>query len=560
MQTRLNPQSGRRRHYTPPLPSLLCTLCAAWLAGEIWCLAQTPTTFITITEGPVVADLGNSWVGSWGDFDNDGYPDLSVNRYVLGTSCIYLNNRDGTFSRLADPPGLTPATTLHHWGDWDNDGLLDLVVWRSEPMATWVAFNDGQGDFSPMGWSYPNNWWGCAVADYDRDGRLDLFFTLPNGLCRNLGNRSFAILSAVEAGSLVSLNAWGGACWGDFDDDGCPDLYVPSFKESRSYMFRNLGTGRFEPVTNLVTQTAAPAIAGAWGDYDNDGRLDLFVASFNGTSTLYRNLGNGEFERPAGAPTLSGTHNFAAWIDYDNDGFLDLCVSGYTSGNKLFRNLGDGTFAPVTTGSLVNERPLNNAGTYEMAWFDYDNDGFLDLYVMNGHDSTSIWTANQLYRNNGNENAWLTVKLVGTTSNRDAVGAKVRALATYAGAARRWQRRDISGGNLHNGNHRYAHFGLGDATEVEVLRIEWPSGIVQELSNLPANEFRTVTEPPRLMPLAPGGFRIQCWVNQSFDIETSTDLTAWTHLTTLTNETGTLEFHDPENSNDDCRYYRVLSR
>ncbi|MCZ7636662.1 MAG: CRTAC1 family protein [Verrucomicrobia bacterium] len=281
----------------------------------------------------------------------------------------------------------------------------------------------------------------------------------------------------------ASLYTYGASCAGDFDDDGWPDLYVASLRQSRSYLFRNDGNGGFTPVTNLVTQTSAPAFQAAWGDYDNDGRLDLFVACWTGTSALYRNLGNGEFERPATAPTFTGTHNFVSWVDYDNDGFLDLWVSGYMSGNKLFRNNGDGSFTGITTGSLVNERPLNNAGTYQVAWFDYDNDGFLDAYVMNGDDNTSIWTANQLFRNNGNDNAWLTVKPIGTVSNRDAAGAKVQALATYAGRDR-WQRRDITVGCLSDGNHRYAHFGLGDAQLVTRLRIEWPSGVVEEFANL----------------------------------------------------------------------------
>jgi hypothetical protein len=389
---------------------------------------------------------------------------------------------------------------------------------------------------------------------------LDHYFGMQNRLHRNLGERAFGLLSAAEVGPVVSVNTFGGICWGDFDDDGWPDLFLPSLRESGSYLFRNEGTGRFTAVTNLVTQTGGPAFQGAWGDYDNDGRLDLCVVSFNGISTVYRNLGNGEFERPANAPALSsGPHNFAAWIDYDNDGFLDLWVSGYTSGNKLFRNNGDGSFTQLTSGSLVNERPLNNAGTYQVAWFDYDNDGALDLYVMNGDDGSSIWTVNQLFHNNGNENAWLTVKLVGTVSNRDAVGAKVRALATYAGEAR-WQRRDITGGEQSNGNHRHAHFGLGDATKVNTLRIEWPSGTVQELTDIPAKQILTVTEPPRLVPQAAGTFQIQCWINQSFEVQCSSDLTTWTPVTTVTNETGTLIFADVEADQHDCRYYRVVER
>ena len=248
------------------------------------------------------------------------------------------------------------------------------------------------------------------------------------------------------------------------------------------------------------------------------------------------NLGNGEFERPAGAPTLNGTHNHAYWIDYDNDGFLDLWVSGVQSANKLFRNNGDGSFAQVTAGSIVNERALNNAGSYQVAWFDYNNDGFLDVYVMNGDDNTSIQTANQFFRNNGNGNAWLTVRPVGTVSNRDGIGAKVRVLATYAGQARR-QRRDITGGDTGNGNDRYAHFGLGDATKVDTAahRMAVRHGSGSDGMSTP-NQILTVTEPPRLVPQSAGKFQIQCWVNQSFEVQCSSDLTTWAPVATVTND------------------------
>jgi hypothetical protein len=274
---------------------------------------------------------------------------------------------------------------------------------------------------------------------------------------------------------------------------------------------------------------------------------------------VYRNLGNGEFERPADVPNLSsGPHNFSAWIDYDNDGFLDLWVSGYMSGNKLFRNHGDGSFTQVTDEPIITEPPPGGAGTYQVAWFDYDNDGFLDACLLNGDDNSSIWTANQLFHNNGNENAWLTVKPIGTVSNRDGVGAKVRVLAAYAGQAR-WQRRDITGGGLSNGNHSHAHFGLGDATKVDVLRIEWPSGIVQEFRDVAAKRILTVTEPPRLIPQGIGAFRIQSWINQSFDVQASTDLATWSNVASVTNLTGTLVFTDVEAGQHDSRYYRVLA-
>ncbi len=491
------------------------------------------TQFTKINEGPLVTDEGSSGYGSWADYDGDGYPDLSVARYTLGTSALYHNNRDGTFSRLPDPSFMKLGDGFGSWGDWDNDSFMDLMIWRAN--ATLTCFGDGHGacELVSFGLNTPT-WWACAMADYDRDGRIDLYFsrvnTSMNRLYRNEGDRTFKLMAFKDVGQVASANTWGGPCWGDMDDDGWPDLYLPSNQGSQSLMFRNEGNGHFASVANLVTRTSTSAIAGAWGDYDNDGRLDLCVASFNGTTAVYRNLGNAEFERTAGTPVLSGTYNFAAWADYDNDGWLDLFISGYMGAtNKLFHNNADGSFTAVSLGSIVNERPRNNAGTYTGLWFDYDNDGALDLYVLNGDDNASIQTANQLYHNNGNTNAWLTVRLIGTSSNRDAVGAKVRVLATYAGK-RHWQRRDISAGDAYNGNHRYAHFGLGNATKVTTLRVEWPSGTVEEFTNLTVNQMLTLVEPSLRGEFGVDGMfylQIKGDPNRTYEVQASADLTTW---------------------------------
>jgi hypothetical protein len=267
-------------------------------------------------------------------------------------------------------------------------------VWR-ETEGVIVYFDDSQGMWSSNSFGRGSfNSWSIAMADYNRDGLVDLYFTnfgnSKNRLYRNDGNGSFTLMSTKDVGALVNVGSFGGACWADFDDDGWPDLYAGSLQANRSLMFRNDGHGGFVAVTNVVTKTTGPSLSGAWGDYDNDGRLDLCVVRFNGTTTVYRNLGDGQFEQTASAPTLTGIHNSASWADYDNDGFLDLFVSGYMSENKLFHNNGDGSFTRVTTGSVVNDRARGGAGSYTGMWFDYDRDGFLDLYVGNGDDNTSI--------------------------------------------------------------------------------------------------------------------------------------------------------------------------
>jgi hypothetical protein len=280
------------------------------------------------------------------------------------------------------------------------------------------------------------------------------------------------------------------AAWGDYDDDGCPDLYLADYTMSRDYLFRSLGNGRLEAADNLISRDNLPCIGAAWGDYDNDGRLDLCVASWSGTaSRIYRNLGGGSFQQLLAGITFQGNHNYASWADVNNDGFLDLLMT--FGRNSLFLNNGDGTFTSIANSPIVND--VSGGFSYGGAWWDYDNDGFLDLFVVNGNDAMTARIPNFLYHNKGHANSWLRIKPVGTLSNRDGVGAKVRVRATYAGETR-WQRRDITGANHAHGNQLIAHFGLGDATNAELVRIEWPSGQVTELRDVPARQVLTVVE------------------------------------------------------------------
>jgi len=224
-----------------------------------------------------------------------------------------------------------------------------------------------------------------------------------------------------------------------------------------------------------------------------------------------------------------GEQGQPAWGDYDNDGYLDLFMSrGQNSDvpSQLWRNNGDGTFTAITLGSLVNDLG-KSAGA---AWGDYDNDGFLDLFV-----SRSRGEANVLYHNNGNTNRWLTVKLVGTRSNRAAIGAKVHAQARINGKTF-WQLREVPGGNRCQNDLR-PHFGFGDATNVTTLQVEWPSGTTEPFADVAPNQILMIVEPSLHGAFgADGKFHLAVYgnTNKNYTVEWSSDLPGdWTTLATV---------------------------
>ncbi|HMJ65414.1 MAG TPA: FG-GAP-like repeat-containing protein, partial [Candidatus Binatia bacterium] len=457
--------------------------------------------FTAITNGPVVTDHGDSTGCAWGDYDNDGYLDLFVSNFGTPFNYLYRNNGDGSFTRVTTGAIATDDTNSEGaiWGDYDNDGYLDLFVAVGLGGNDLLYRNNGDGSFTkitsgPVVQSGGNSR-GCAWADYDHDGHLDLFVANEQGqnnfLFHNNGDGAF---NKVTTGSLVNDGgASYGCAWGDYDNDGFPDLFVANLNQN-NFLYHNNHDSTFTRITSgRVVNDGGASQGCAWGDYDNDGLLDLFVANRNQKNFLYHNDGNGAFTAITNGAIVNdvGYSWSPAWIDYDNDGYLDLFVvngppSGPGQNDFLYRNNGDGTFTRITTGSIVNDNAIGDG----CAWGDYNNDGFLDLFVSNLNDQNNL-----LYRNNGNSNNWLTVRCVGQLSNRSGIGAKVRLKITEQGQTR-WQMREISGGSGYGSqNAPYAYFGLGTATNIETVRVEWPSGLVQELHRPMAKQFLTVTEP-----------------------------------------------------------------
>jgi len=450
-------------------------------------------TFTKITSGPVVNDGGDSRGACWVDFDADGDDDLFVSNWNQ-QNFLYLNNGEGIFTRVLSGPVAEDVDFYAGpaWGDYTNDGFPDLFV--ANGYADHLYQADGTGGFvrvtsgPVVGDSFASTI-AAAWSDYDRDGDLDLLAThdnWTNSLFANNGDGSFI---KITAGPVATDGGNSRGCaWGDYDNDGAPDLFVTHIYGQRNSLYHNDGDGNFTKVTAAPFGTDASAsVGGSFGDYDNDGDLDLFVA--NGSmqpNYLYRNDGGAFTKILTGAVVTDAFDSGgSAWGDYDNDGDLDLFVANWWDNNSLFANNSDGTFTKVTQGIVVGDGGYSSAA----CWADYDNDGDLDLFVANNGGQSNF-----LYRNNGNANHWLQVLCRGVGSNRGGVGVKVRVRAALAGVPT-WQLREISTQTgASSASAPRAAFGLGDAAIVDSLRIEWPSGIVQVLTGVAPNQILEITE------------------------------------------------------------------
>jgi hypothetical protein len=476
--------------------------------------------FTRVTSGPVWSETLRSAVAAWGDYDNDGWLDLFIGNNQSGSrNSLFRNNRDGTFTKVATGPIATDVMDATHsaaWIDYNNDGWLDLIVVDLAGSGNRLYRNTGGGTFKRLNPSEAgpvvsgsDNPVSISAADYDRDGRLDLF--VANGalfanqqdfLYHQEASGKFLRIEDAAVTALELSTTQGS--WADYDEDGDPDLFVTHSQDQGNSLFRNDGAGRFSDVSEASgLGGAGDSVGSAWGDYDNDGDLDLFVTNLrqsgpNTRNFLYRNEGNGAFTKITEGPIPTDVGHFfsAAWIDFDNDGWLDLFVSvspptGASASsvkNRLYRNLGDGAFVQLTDGALVTDFAYA-AGA---AWGDCNNDGFLDVAVANG--ASTAPQRNGLYYNNGNSNAWIKLKCVGTASNRSAIGTKVRVKAMIAGQEQ-WQLRQIVGSEgWLTFNALDVVVGLGDATAIDLIRIEWPSGLIQELRDVAPRQTLTITE------------------------------------------------------------------
>jgi len=474
--------------------------------------------FTKITAGPVVNEANNSYFATWGDYDKDGDIDLFHSLFFaavnnpLGNNLMFQNNCNGNFTKISQIPGglvndgLTGAYS--YWIDFDNDGDLDLYVGPK-----FLYQNQGNGGFIKVNKTittaippYPlyaeigvASW-----ADYDNDGYLDVFFGKQE-IHRNNQNGDWTQLNIPPFTSSDPNAGVGGISWADYNNDGYMDAFVACVGDNvgqptPNHLYRNLGNGSFVDETANTSMINTRSYGACWVDYDNDLDMDLFInGTFGGNDKLFTNNGNGTFTEVLTGPIVANNiinQAGGAWADYDNDGDIDLYVTNFNQ-NVLYDNNGNGTFTQNTTEIVVNDTPVESYGA---AWADYDNDGDLDLFVPTAFgDPNDNLYKNNVYQNNTANSSWLKLHCNGVLSNRDAIGARVYVKATINSVSR-WQMREVNanstrGGESGGASGHVVHFGLGNATIIDSLKIVWPkSGITQVFTNVNINRFLEIFE------------------------------------------------------------------
>jgi enediyne biosynthesis protein E4 len=442
-----------------------------------------------------------------GDYDNDGFDDLFISGF--GKNALYHNNGNGTFTEVAEKAGV--ANNRTRWGsgsafvDYDRDGLLDLFV------ASYINLDLKSAPLPETG---PCLYKSVMVAC----GPPGLAGGV-NALYRNNGNGTFTDVSE-KAGITKTNGTYSlGVLVADFDNDGWPDIYVAN-DSSPAALYHNNRNGTFTDIG--IEAGCAFSIDGkpqagmgvTAGDYDRDGWLDIFKTNFAGdTSSLYHNVGKGVFDDVTFPAGVGVNTRWLGWgcgfLDVDNNGWLDIFLvnghvypevekltteAGYAQRKVLYRNLQDGRFADVSEqagGAVVEPSPARGC-----AFGDYDNDGRIDILINPVNAVPEL-----LHAESANQNNWIKIKTVGTKSNRNGIGARIKCVTadgTQIDEVR-------SGGSYYSQNDLRVHFGLGKNQKAVSIEIRWPSGRVETLKDTAANQLIVVKEGAGVVRATPLG-------------------------------------------------------
>jgi hypothetical protein len=507
------------------------------------------------------------------------YPEGVPEKHRIGPESFQSKENIGRFADVAAAVGIARTDNAGGSiaDDFDGDGLFDIVVSSRdpcEPLRLYRNRGDGTFDDRTKAAGLESQLGGLNVVqtDYDNDGRVDLFVlrggwetAIRNSLLRNNGDGTFTDVTS-KAGLGGPAHRTHSAAWADFDNDGWLDVFV-GHEMSYSQLFRNRGDGTFEDVTEKAGLRFRALVKGvAAGDVDGDGWTDLYVSNFGGANLLFRNLGRARFEEVAARAGVADPYfSFPTWMwDYDNDGRLDIYVASNVptveeqareylglppaaETMKLYRNRGDGRFEDVTEAvGLARAIPTMGAN-----FGDLDNDGFLDFHLSTGAPSYAVIIPNRTFRNRagksfvdvtestgtghlqkghgvsfadfdgdgdddmhvdlggaylgdkypnalfenpGHGNDWISVRLAGTKTNRPGVGARIRVVLEEGGAETQ-RVRFVGSDSSFGSSPLVQHIGLGKKARLKRLEIHWPvSGTTQTVDGVAVNQAIEVTE------------------------------------------------------------------
>ncbi len=469
-------------------------LCLGLFCGHAMLYAQQNFQNVTASMG-ISGQTGLGHAVGWGDIDNDGDPDLGLsnqegdgfwfylnegnhftnitasgglsglggNKIIIaeltgddyndlilrtrsGTQFLFESNGDGTFNNITASAGITSAS-VYNIADFDNDGYTDLLSVSNDNFS--ILYNNGDATFQPAQIISPyESFWGVAVLDYDRDGFMDIYHTTysnqPNMLLHNNGDGTFTN-TTLQAGVNYA--------------DGAHGIDV--------------------------------------GDFNNDGWVDIYLGSYSSLNCkLFKNNGDGTFTNVAGTTGTSGHHDTrtVAFIDYNNDGWLDIFSSHhdfYSYSNTMLRNNGDYTFTGVAVQLGLSGEWIGDY--FGQGWADYNLDGAIDLFAAGHIDKY------RLFKNTNCPGSFLNIHLIGIESNPNGIGAQVDVWVS----GQRISRNVLPDGGFHDNSDLKLHFGLDGAYSADSIIVYWPSGIVQKLWGINANQFLTIVEDETTMVTKP---------------------------------------------------------